>query len=106
VQEDNMNLSWVFPGITGRVFFDGPSVFHLAFWIFAASCFAYAKWSLTRAMAVMTVVAYAWEFFERYAEKKYPTFWTHPEIWFNSYISDPLMGVIGVLLAYYLVKHA
>jgi len=99
-----MNLRWLYPVVTGKTFFDGPSVFHLAFWIFVGSCLAYGKVSLGKATCIMMAVAYAWEFFERFAEKKWPTFWTHPESWYNSYLSDPLMGVVGILLAYYLVR--
>jgi hypothetical protein len=101
-----MSIKWLWPIVTGRVFFDGPSMFHFGFWVFAASCLAYAKVSLAHAMLVMLAGAYSWEIFERYAEKKWPQYWTHPEIWFNSWLSDPLMGVLGVLLAYYLVRHA
>jgi hypothetical protein len=101
-----MNMRWLYPVITGRTFFDGPSVFHLAFWVFMGSCFAYAKMPLKRSMIVMAVLAYGWEIFERFAEKKWPTCWTHPESWYNSYLSDPLMGVVGVAFAYWLVRRA
>lgn len=98
-------MKWLWPIATGRTFFDGPSVFHLSFWLFLGSCLAYAKVSLNRAMLGMLAGAFTWEIFERYAEKRWPAFWPHPEVWFNSWVSDPLTGVVGVLLAYWLVRH-
>jgi hypothetical protein len=99
-------MRYFWPIVTGKTFFDGPSVFHLSFWIFMGSCFAYAKIPMKRAMAAMFIIAYAWEVFERFAEKKWPTVWLNPESWLNSYVSDPLTGVVGLLVAYYLVRHA
>ena len=65
---------------------------HLCFWIFMGSCTAYAKLPIRYAMAGMLILAYAWEAFERHAEVKWPQYWLHPESWYNSYISDILMG--------------
>lgn len=98
-------MEWLYPIVTGRTFFDGPSIIHFCFWVYAGSIMAYGKMSLGRAMWVMVAMAYAWEVFERFAEKAYPQYWQHPESWWNSYISDPLMGVLGVLLVYWLVRH-
>ena len=96
-------MQWLM-GVTGKSFFDTSSVIHFAFWIFIGSCVAYAKKPLSYAMAGMFVFAYAWEVFERHAEKKWPQYWLHPESWYNSYISDILMGVLGVWFAYWLVS--
>ena len=97
-------MRWLYPVVTGKTFLDTSSCIHLAFWIFLGSCFAYGKIPVRKAMVVMAVLAFAWEIFERFAEKKYPTVWAHPESWLNAWVSDPLMGVLGVLAAYWLVS--
>jgi len=97
-------MDWLLPIRTGKTFLDTSSVIHFCFWIFAGSCFAYARKPLLHAMAFMALLAYGWEFFERYAEKKWPQVWLHPESWYNAYVSDVLMGVLGVWFAYWLVS--
>ena len=78
-------MGWLWPIATGKSFFDTSSVIHFAFWIFLGSCFAYGKLSIPKAMVIMGVIAYAWEGFERFAEKKWPTIWLHPESWYNAW---------------------
>lgn len=97
-------MEWFWPIRTGQTFLDGPAVVHLAFWVFLGSCFFYAKMRLWKAMLPTAVLAFTWELFERFAEKKWPTVWLHPEGWLNSYVSDPLMGVVGVACVYALLR--
>lgn len=97
-------MQWLYPIITGKTLFDTSSLIHFAFWIFLGSGFAYAKMPMRKGMLVMAVIAFGWEIFERFAEKKWPQFWLHPESWLNAWVSDPLMGVLGVLTAYWLVS--
>jgi hypothetical protein len=97
-------VGWLYPVVTGKSFFDTSSIIHLAFWVFLGSCFAYGRISTLMAMVYMLAIAYTWEIFERFAEVKWPTIWLHPEGWLNAWVSDPLMGVLGVLVAYWLVK--
>lgn len=92
---------------TGRTFIDVWTIFHLSFWIFMGSNF----WTIRtyvdrpRAMLIGIIVAYLWEFFERYAERKWPTVWLSPESALNSYVSDPLTCVVGMLFAWYALDH-
>jgi hypothetical protein len=89
---------------TGKAFFDAWTLAHLSFWLFIGSCiwpsvhkFPWlSKQRLIPFLACM-VAAYGWEIFERVAEKKWPTAWLHPESAINSYLSDPLTTVVGVL---------
>jgi len=97
-------VKFLWPIVTGKTFFDTSSIIHFAFWIFLGSCFAYGRWPVRRAMIWMAVIAFGWEVFERYAEKRWPQAWLHPESWYNAWISDPIMGVLGVLAAYWLVR--
>ena len=97
-----MRCFW--PIVTGKTFFDTSSIIHFSFWIFAGSCLAYAKKPISRAMVIMAVLAYGWEIFERFAEKKWPQIWLHPESWYNAWLSDPLTGVLGIWAAYWLVS--
>jgi len=97
-------MKWLYPIVTGKTLLDTSSVIHFAFWIFLGSCFAYAHWPMRKAMLWMVVIAFGWEIFERYAEKRWPQVWLHPESWLNAWVSDPLMGVLGVWFAYWLVR--
>lgn len=57
--------------------------------------------SREQSMLLGLALSYAWEFFERYSERKWPHIWLTPESFVNSYISDPLTCVIGLLFAWY-----
>ena len=94
-------MSWLV-GETGYSFFDIWTVPHLAFWIFVGSLLwpfvknnGRAVWFI--ALGGCLTAAYCWEIFERFAEVQWPTLWLHPESPWNSYASDPLTTVIGVL---------
>jgi hypothetical protein len=100
-------MSWLI-GTTGRSFVDVWSVAHLAFWIFVGS----VLWPMVKdagtttrliALGACLIVAYAWEGFEKIAEVRWPRLWLHPESWHNSFVSDPLTTVIGVLGMMYLL---
>jgi len=97
-------MKWLYPVITGRTFFDTSTVIHLAFWVFFGSCLAYGRVALGRAMLGSFLLAALWEIFERFAEKKWPSLWLHPEGWLNAWVSDPLTAFIGVWVAYWLVS--
>lgn len=94
-----------FIGITGYSFFDVWAIVHLAFWVFVGStlwAFHINKWV---AFWSCLVVAYAWEVFEHFMAPLYPNIWKDPESWWNSWLSDPLMCVIGVLGIWWLLDH-
>lgn len=100
-------MQWIYPVITGKTFFDVWTLFHLAFWFFMGSNF----WSLRNFIELKYVLligiflSYIWEFFEKYAEKKWPNLWLNPESWLNSYISDPLTSIIAILSSYYVLNN-
>jgi len=100
-------MSWLYPVKTGITFFDVWTIFHLSFWVFMGSNF----WNIQRfvsrpqAMIIGLVLSFAWEFFERFAEKQWPALWKNPESWWNSYLSDPLTCVVGMLFAWYALDH-
>jgi len=94
-------MNWLI-GTTGSSFLDVWTVPHLAFWIFVGS----VLWPFSKnkdfgfrliCLGVCLFWAFAWEVFERFAEAEWPTLWLHPESWYNSYVSDPLTTVVGVL---------
>jgi hypothetical protein len=100
-------MGWFYPIRTGQTFFDVWSIFHLAFWVFMGSNFWAAQKFIERprAMLVGLCLAYGWELFERYAEHKWPDVWLTPESHLNSYVSDPLTCVLGMLFAWYALDH-
>ena len=82
-------------GKTGYSFLDVWTIVHFAFWVFAASVLWGAKVRYGYALSASLLFAYAWECFERYAERRWPQYWLHSESWWNSWLSDPLMCVLG-----------
>jgi hypothetical protein len=96
-----MFIFW--PIKTGQTFFDVWTIFHLSFWIFMGSNFWNIQKFINRpqAMLIGICLSYVWEIFERYAERKWPNIWLSPESFINSYISDPMTCVIGILFAWF-----
>lgn len=92
-------MGWLV-GQTGKSFFDGWSIVHLAFWIVIGSTIAAFHVPFLVGMLINMAFAYGWEIFERYAEKRWPNVWRHPESKINSWISDPLMCVLGTIIGY------
>lgn len=97
-------MRWLI-GKTGYSFFDVWTLVHLAFWFFAGSLVWSSKMNRLNGVVSCVVVALLWEVFERYAEKRWPTLWLNPESWWNSWLSDPLTCVVGVLAACYALDH-
>ena len=117
-------------GHTGFSFFDVWALVHFAFWIFAGSC-AWAlirKWNLVWGRLITLLVclglAFGWEGLETYLAPRYHERWgdwflyeghtykaecinwfdtCHYESWWNSWISDPLTCLVGVLLIWVLL---
>jgi hypothetical protein len=92
-------------GLTGQSFLDVWTIAHLAFWTFIGSALWPMKIPLRTALLACVSVAFAWEVFERFAEKKWPHIWLSPESWLNAYVSDPLTAVVGVAGMYYALNH-
>ena len=88
-------------GPTGRSFLDVWTIAHLAFWIFVGSCLWSAKTPRSEALVVCLALAYAWEVFERYGEKRWPNLWLNPESALNAYVSDPMTCVIGLMFMWH-----
>ena len=97
-------MKWLYPIVTGKTLVDTSTVIHLCFWVFLGSCFAYAKAPLYRAIAACVALAYVWELVEIRCEARWPQVWQHSEGALNRWVSDPLTAVLGVWLAYWLVR--
>lgn len=97
-------MSWLF-GTTGQSFFEVWTIVHLCFWIFIGSCLWALKMNKWLAVSSALAAAGLWEVFERYAERKWPDKWLDPESWINSWVSDPLTALVGVLLIWWLLDH-
>lgn len=102
-------MSWLWPIKTGQTFFDTWSICHVCFWLvygynFVATCLKY-KWAAPLWLGVLLALigAYAWECFEGFVLE--PRGWVmFQEVWFNRWVSDPLMAVIGALVGIALAK--
>ena len=97
-------MKWLF-GIRGYSFFDTWSLVHFCFWVFASSFLVNAKLNPVWSLLGCLVVAYLWEVFEYFMAPKYPKIWKSPESWWNAWLSDPLMCVLGFLVVWYLLNH-
>jgi hypothetical protein len=96
---------WLLP-ITGYSFFDVWTLPHLAFWVFMGSSLWGLKVNKWVALFSCLLFAFGWEVFEELvAFRLWPDRWLDPESWWNSWISDPLTCVIGVLGIWYLLDN-
>ena len=100
-------MNWFWPIRTGRTFFDVWTIFHLSFWLFFGSCSWAARHYIDKphALLIGLTMAYGWEIFERYAERKWPNIWLNPESPLNSYVSDPLTCLVGILFAWWALTY-
>jgi hypothetical protein len=96
---------YFYPIKTGITFLDAWTVFHLAFWLFFGSCVYFLKIPRWQILSGCMALALAWEIFEKFAEKQWPHVWLNPESWVNSWISDPLTCVVGVLFSWYILDN-
>jgi len=98
-------MGWILP-ITGYSFFDVWTLAHLAFWTFVGSSLWGLKINKWVALFWCMLLAFLWEGFEEfYAFRLWPDKWLDPESWWNSWISDPLTCVVGLLGVWYLLDH-
>lgn len=96
-------MEWFWPIRTGITFFDVWFIVHLSFWVFVGSNIWAIKANRFKSLMWCLVLALLWEVFEKFAEKKWPNLWLNPESFVNSWISDPLTVLIGVLGICYLL---
>ena len=99
-------MKWLLP-YTGYSFFDVWAIVHLSFWIFIGSNLWAFRLKINKwwALGVSVVVAYAWEVFEHFMAPKHPDIWLDPESWWNAFLSDPLMCIVGILGICWLLEH-
>jgi len=103
-------MSWFLPVKTGQSFFDTWSICHFCFWVvigfnwgaLALKNKAMHAWWLP--YLVVLAGALLWEVFEGQVLEKLG-FVRCPELWFNRWLSDPIVGLAGVALGLWLVKH-
>ena len=97
-------MNW-FIGTTGHSFFDVWSIAHLAFWVFVGSTLWALHVRCSIALVCGLMVAYAWELFEHIMAPLHPEIWRDPESWWNAWLSDPLMCVVGVFGIWWALDH-
>jgi hypothetical protein len=98
-----MQKNWLF-GTKGYSFFDAWSLVHFCFWVFIGSFLVNANLNFTKSMIGCLLVAYLWEIFEYFMAPRFPKIWKSPESYWNSWISDPLMCLLGVGLIWILLS--
>lgn len=92
-------MLWLY-GKTGYSFIDVWTSVHVAFWIFAGSCLWAVKVNRVLAFLCCLSAAFSWEIFEAFAQREWTDVWLNQESWWNSWVSDPLTCVVGVLAIY------
>lgn len=91
---------------TGYSAFDVWALVHSAFWVFVGSCLWALKIDKVKATIACLLVALAWEAFEGLvAFRLWPRLWLDPESWWNSWLSDPLTCLIGVISIYWILEN-
>jgi hypothetical protein len=98
------NFAWLF-GKTGYSFFEYWSLGHFAFWFWFGTITAGLKLPRLTVFLVSVGLAFLWEIIETFGEKMFPKLAIHPESWWNRWLSDPLMCVLGLLIAWYGFEH-
>lgn len=102
-------MSWLWPIKTGQTFFDTWSICHLCFWMvygynFVAVFLKRKKVApMWAALLLALIGAYAWECFEGFYLEKHG--WVmFQEVWFNRWLSDPLVALAGTAAGVALVR--
>jgi len=98
-------MTWLY-GKTGYSFIDCWTVVHLCFWVFAGHIPWVCGWNRLWSMIGCLTFAYMWEVFEHFMAPRHPQTWLSPESWWNSWVSDPLTCVIGVIFIWRLLDVA
>lgn len=93
-------MNWLWPIHTGITFLDYWALSHFMFWFVVGSSTAVFK-KRGIVLFVALSVALWWEVFERFAEKQWPNLWLSPESWWNAWLSDPLMCVVAIPIAWW-----
>lgn len=102
-------MRWLWPIKTGESFFDLWSLTHFAFWyvvgadVKALQAAGKVK-GLLYPLLLALAFAFVWELVERYGFEPRGLV-VFPERWWNRWISDPLMAVVGVWVGWWVVKH-
>lgn len=101
-------MEWLWPIKTGRTFFDVWSVVHFAFWLVVGAnvetFHQLGKLGLGLGLLLGMTHAFFWEVIERYIEIKYPVVVKFHEAWWNRWISDPLMCLLGMAAGFALIS--
>lgn len=103
-------MSWLWPIKTGQSFFDTWTICHFAFWTVAGFNWgaialrnrAMHAWWLPLVVALAGALLWEvieWQVFEPLGFVRYP------EVWFNRWVSDPLVGVAAMLFGLWAVHH-
>jgi len=87
-------MGCLWPIRTGQTFFDVWSVTHASFWLAVGVFFGLGGVPPQVGWPIIIVCAYLWEILERFVFGQYVS---HREVWFNSFVSDPLMCVAAAL---------
>lgn len=98
-------MSWLWPIVTGLTFFDVWTLAHLGFWVFVGSTLWALELNKRFSFVSCMLVAFGWEVFEKIAEYAWTSVWRDPESWYNSWLSDPLMCVVGFLGIWWMLDH-
>jgi hypothetical protein len=98
-------MTWLY-GKTGYSFLDYWTLGHFCLWFWIGTITGGLKWNRVLVFCASMALAYAFEWFEWNGEHRwFPALATHPESWWNRCISDPLMVVLGLLIAWYGFDH-
>jgi hypothetical protein len=96
--------AWLWPIRTGKTFFDTWSICHFVAGMLIGYNLGAQDVGLPLFVVITLALGFAWEVVERFIEKYAPQMVKHPESPLNSWVSDPIMVLLGGLLGYWLVS--
>lgn len=85
---------WFWPIRTGETFFDVWSIVHFCTFLGFGATLQATKLPLWAVLLILLTLGFGWEVVERYV----PFIHMHvknPESWLNSWISDPIIDMLG-----------
>jgi len=99
-------MEWLWPIKTGRTFFDIWTIEHIAWWIFFSANLEVLWWKGRTWIGILfwLGLSISWEAIERIYFEPHGLV-KHPEVWFNSWVSDIFIAnLFGLIVGMWIAR--